>query len=566
MTAGTIPAARPPGRGRGGTVGRRALPAALFVAMAAALLRPVRAQEVYTPRPHPPTDGLIGTNYTPAYAVNQVQFWHDFRPEVVDRELAAARKWFGISTLRVFLHDINFFQERPVLMANLERFLRIADRHGIRPGFVFFDGCHRADGIYLDRPTAPVPGFHNGRWAQSPQARDLDPNHLEKFKPYVQEIVRAHRTDRRVLFWEIHNEPPPGNAVRDRLKRLGFRWAKEVRPVQPVLNCEKGRLGWGDCEVSDIVDAHLYAKSRGLLDALASANPQKGTVFTEAGARWKATLRNFGDPCAFVHWLQERRRLGKSAPGMYLCWELMVGNTNTRWHWRDKPGAPEPEIPWCGLLWPDGTPVSLAEAEAVRRYTTGRSRAMLFSDFEAGAPGWTLPGGGTPRTARGALVLPAGARAVAGETAWADYVLEGLVAVRPDAGAPEGRAGLLLRVTAPAEGRDAARGYAVTFDGRTLRLDRLEGGAARVLASYDLGRLRCRVRPAEWNMIRVAAVGPRIRVWFDRLHPSADPERGLRIDYTDREGAIPAGAVGAVAEGAPAWFDNVVVLPPEALP
>ena len=51
----------------------------------------------------------------------------------------------------------------------------------------------------------------------------------------------------------------------------------------------------------------------------------------------------------------------------------MVGNSNCRWHWRDSGhtrGAPdpEPEIPWCGLMWPDCTPVSLAEAEAIRRY------------------------------------------------------------------------------------------------------------------------------------------------------------------------------------------------------
>jgi len=45
----------------------------------------------------------------------------------------------------------------------------------------------------------------------------------------------------------------------------------------------------------------------------------------------------------------------------------MVGNSNCRWHWIDQPGAAEPEIPWCGLLWPDATPVSLAEAEAIRR-------------------------------------------------------------------------------------------------------------------------------------------------------------------------------------------------------
>ena len=202
------------------------------------------AEDVYQPNPKPPTDGLIGSNYTPAYAVNQVQFWHDFRPDVVDKELAAARKYFGISTLRVYLHDINFFEEKKVLMANLETFLTICAKHGIRPGFVFFDGCHRHEGIYLDRPTEPIAGFHNGRWAQSPQARDIDENHLDKFKPYVQEIIRAHRTDKRVLFWEIHNEPPPGNEYRDRLKRAGYAWAKEVsRPSRSSIAKRGTRLG-----------------------------------------------------------------------------------------------------------------------------------------------------------------------------------------------------------------------------------------------------------------------------------------------------------------------------------
>ncbi|MEK6235343.1 MAG: hypothetical protein N2C14_11600, partial [Planctomycetales bacterium] len=66
------------------------------------------AEEPYRPHPNPPTDGRIGSNYTPAYAVNQVQFWHDFRPDAVEKELAAASKYFGVSTLRVYLHDINF--------------------------------------------------------------------------------------------------------------------------------------------------------------------------------------------------------------------------------------------------------------------------------------------------------------------------------------------------------------------------------------------------------------------------------------------------------------------------
>ncbi len=153
---------------------------------------------VYRMNPKPPTDGLVGSNYTPAYAVNQVQFWHDFRADVVEKELAAAKRFFGISTLRVYLHNINFDEDRENFMANIEAFLEICDKHGIRPGFVFFDGCHRHEGIFLDGPTEPVAGYHNGRWAQCPQARDIDKGNIEKFKPYIQEIIRPYRADKRV--------------------------------------------------------------------------------------------------------------------------------------------------------------------------------------------------------------------------------------------------------------------------------------------------------------------------------------------------------------------------------
>jgi len=536
--------------------------AALFAAVAG---QAASADEMYRANPKPPTDGLVGSNYTPAYAVNQVQFWHDFRPEVVEKELAAARKYFGISTLRVYLHDINFFQEKKVLLANLEKFLVICDEYGIKPGLVFFDGCHRHEGIFLDKPTEPVSGYHNGRWAQSPQARDIDQDNLEKFKPYVQNIIRAHRADKRVLFWEIHNEPPPGDKYRDRLKRAGYRWAKEVEPTQPVLNCEKGERGWADCEVTDIVDSHVYSHAYGPLRVLSDINPKKGTVFTEAGARWKASRRNFGGPIDIIHWLELRRKQGESTPGVYLCWELMVGNSNCRWHWIDKPGAPEPEIPWCGLLWPDATPVSLAEAEAIRRYATGKSQALFFENFESGAKAWKAYGKKN-LSVRNALTLEAGAKAVAGDEKWTDYILEGRVVIKPGnkKGEP-GNAGLLFRVNNPGEGLEDMRGYAVTFDGNRLVLSKIEKGNRREMAAFDLTKLKTETRINEWSMIRVAAEGARIRVWFNRMHPSSDPDRGLRIDVTDEKEPILSGAIGVRAHRAAAWFDNIVALPVDVL-
>jgi hypothetical protein len=80
------------------------------------------------------TAAWVGSNYTPAYCVNQVQMWHDFRPEVVDRELAAARKCFGIHTLRVYLHNINHEAEKDRFLANLDKFLERTGSPAGTPG------------------------------------------------------------------------------------------------------------------------------------------------------------------------------------------------------------------------------------------------------------------------------------------------------------------------------------------------------------------------------------------------------------------------------------------------
>ena len=223
------------------------------------------------------TAAWVGSNYTPAYCVNQVQMWHDFRPEVVDRELAAARKYFGINTLRVYLHNINHEAEKDRFLANLDKFLEICQRHGIRPGLTFFDDCHRHEGIELDKPTEPVKGYHNGRWAACPQDRDRKPENLPKLQAYVQDVIRAHARDPRVLWWEVFNEPNMKSEFSVSLRRLGYDWAKQVEPTQPVICC------WDDSPETDIVNAHNYGADFTTWDRQADLNLDKGAVFTEAG-------------------------------------------------------------------------------------------------------------------------------------------------------------------------------------------------------------------------------------------------------------------------------------------
>ena len=250
-------------------------------------------------------------------------------------------------------------------------------------------------------------------------------------------------------------------------------------------------------------------------------------------------------------------------PGVYLCWELMAGNSNCRWYWGTPEGDPEPTIPWCGLMWPDATPVSLAEAEAIRRWTTGQSRALFFDDFQdSPAParaGWTLYGGGNSGSR--VMRLEPGQKMIAGERAWTDYVLEAVVMLH----GPEGNAGVVLRVNDPGPGPDQMRGYYVGFDTKLLYVGKIDNGW-RPLGTFDLTKLDCRVVPGTWNQIRVAAEGSKIRVWFNRMHPSADKDAGLRLEVTDPAAPVLSGAVGLRTFNTAASFDNVIVLPLDALP
>lgn len=497
------------------------------------------------------TSAWVGSNYTPAYCVNQVQMWHDFKPEIIEKELAAAKKHFGINTLRVYLHNLVFDNEKTEMLKRIETFLKICDKHGIKPGFVFFDDCWNHSGIEFGPQEPAVPGRHNGRWAACPQDRERTQENLPKLKAYVQEIIKAHRTDNRVLWWEVFNEPNSSEYSAN-LRKLSYQWAKEVNPTQPVLCC------WDDSPETDIVNAHNYTVDWGWWDRQADMNPAKGTVFTEAGARWLAPRASSGSPTEVIHWLRARKTAGKTVPGVYLCWELMVGNSNCRWYWGTPDNASEPTVPWCGLMWPDCTPVSYAEAEAIRSYATGQSRALLYDDFEgnpASEPkreGWTFHG---PKgSSVGYAAMPVNGKMIAGKPEWSDYTVEVAVMLK----GTSGNAGLVFRANDPGPGNDQMNGYYVGFDTNALYLGKMNNNWQE-LARFDLTKLPCKVEPDVWNRLRVSVKGSRIQIWFNPLHN--DP--GLRIEYTDKTEPVLKGSVGIRTAGTEAWFDDLVVLPVE---
>jgi hypothetical protein len=85
---------------------------------------------------------LARRSQLPASAINQLEMWQaeTFDPERIDKELGWAHA-LGMNTMRVFLHDLLWQQDSEGFRQRLERFLQIADAHGIRPMLVLFDSC-----------------------------------------------------------------------------------------------------------------------------------------------------------------------------------------------------------------------------------------------------------------------------------------------------------------------------------------------------------------------------------------------------------------------------------------
>src|SRR5919108_4126753 len=85
---------------------------------------------------------LVGCNYNPANAINELEMWQaeTFDPATIDKELGWA-EGLGMNTLRVFLHDLLWEQDADGFKKRLDSFLSIASRHHIRPVLVLFDSC-----------------------------------------------------------------------------------------------------------------------------------------------------------------------------------------------------------------------------------------------------------------------------------------------------------------------------------------------------------------------------------------------------------------------------------------
>ena len=213
---------------------------------------------------------LVGSNYNPASAINQLEMWQadSFDPKRIDLELGWAAS-LGMNTMRVYLHDLLWQQDAEGFKRRLDTFLEIAAKHRIRPMFVLFDSVW--DPLpQLGPQREPTPGVHNSGWVQGPGSealKDFDA-HSGRLQSYVQGVISAFGQDKRILAWDIWNEPDNTNGINplynkeepaskgqvmcDVLPQV-FQWAREAAPSLPAISCWPRRGSttiWPMCRIS----------------------------------------------------------------------------------------------------------------------------------------------------------------------------------------------------------------------------------------------------------------------------------------------------------------------------
>ncbi len=335
---------------------------------------------------------LVGSNYIPATAINQLEMWQQdtFDPARIDLELGWAEQ-LGMNTMRVFLHDLLWKEDAAGFIQRIDRFLAIAGRHGIKPSLVLFDSCwHPAP--RLGRQPDPVPGIHNSGWVQSPgMAIVSDDREFLKLQSYVEGIINAFGHDERVLYWDLWNEPcntgGSWTVTATQREKAGliaplleqtFIWARNAHPEQPLTSGVWGGAANADClndcervqlDNSDIVTFHSYApreQFQNRIEWLQSYG--RPVICTEYLAR--------GDNNVFETLLP----MAKSYHVGMENWGLVAGKTQTSLPWNA--GTMENPVPWPEdatrvwhheILHADGRPYRADEARLLRDLTHGET-------------------------------------------------------------------------------------------------------------------------------------------------------------------------------------------------
>ena len=325
---------------------------------------------------------LVGCNFTPSYAINQLEMWQpeSFDLDAIEAELKLAAS-LGMNAIRVYLHDLLWVQDPEGFLDRVDAFLGKAHALGIRTMLVLFDSCWHPEPELGPQPQ-PREGVHNSGWVQSPGMPVLaDPASHGRLEDYVKGVVARFAKDERVIAWDIWNEPDNGpevalcdprelKAKADLVVPLlvnAFKWTREMDPVQPLTS----GIWLGDWSAPDLLSPIQRAQTDNS-DVISFHNYGTAQDFVTR-VKW---LKAMGRPLMCTEFMarpagstfQEILPPAKEHGVGAFCWGLVRGKTQTHLPW-DKWEPPTPvanDVWFHDIFHEDGTPHDPAEVEFLR--------------------------------------------------------------------------------------------------------------------------------------------------------------------------------------------------------
>jgi hypothetical protein len=335
---------------------------------------------------------LVGSNYIPANAINQLEMWQaeTFDTTRIDMELGWA-EGLGMNTMRVFLHDLLWQQDQAGFKRRLDTFLSLAKKHKIRPILVVFDSCWFPFPAWGIQPV-PRKGVHNSGWLQSPGAKGImDPGQEIRILNYVQEVILAFNSDNRILAWDLWNEPDNTNGSSygssepkgkvDRVRVLlpeVFKYARAGLPTQPLTSGVWKGGDWSSLDKLDPIEKIQIEQS----DIISFHNYGKPEEF-EKRIKW---LETYHRPILCTEYMarpqgstfQTILPIAKQYKVAAINWGFAAGKTQTwlPWDsWKNPYTDRQPEVWFHDIFLSTGKPYIQEEVDFIRGITSSKGAA-----------------------------------------------------------------------------------------------------------------------------------------------------------------------------------------------
>jgi len=291
---------------------------------------------------------LRGCNFIGSDCATRIDQWQSYGREdrmvVADRELGLAEE-IGFNTVRLIVDFEVWLQEPESYMSVLEEYISLCAKHKQYVMIVLTTEAllPRGDGEFVPKQLGEQKyalGYHQGRFPLTEEQTKLAPYHFlerpeiaKKYIKMVKDIVKTYANDKRVICWNVYNEP--GITIGARaipLLDMLFKAVRSQKPMQPcaadiwrgldnnfnIRSAEEKHA----VELSDVISFHSYKPLHEMVPQIEG-------------------LKKFNRPLMCTEWLN---RINYSDvkdiyPLFYIeniacyCWGFVVGKTQTNEPW-----------------------------------------------------------------------------------------------------------------------------------------------------------------------------------------------------------------------------------------